>query len=80
MKKFVIKISLAFVIIAIVLLILLGLRSLDGGGTVPSYRFLGGPCHLLFTIHSTVLRARPELAEGTCLLFTIALSSLCPSW
>ena len=40
MKKFVIKISLAFVIIAIVLLILLGLRSLDS--FVPSYRFLGG--------------------------------------
>ena len=54
MKKFVIKISLAFVIIAVVLLILLGLRSRDS--FVPSYRFLGGPCHLVFTIHSTVLR------------------------
>jgi hypothetical protein len=42
MEKSVIKISLAFVIIAVVLLILLGLRSIDGDGTVPSYRFLGG--------------------------------------
>jgi len=40
MKKFVIKISLAFVIIAVVLLIFLGLRSRDS--FVPSYRFLGG--------------------------------------
>jgi len=40
MKKFVIKISLAFVIIAVVLLILLGLRSRDE--VAPSYRFLDG--------------------------------------
>jgi len=40
MKKSVIKISLAFVIITIVLLILLGLRSRDE--VAPSYRFLGG--------------------------------------
>ena len=40
MKKFVIKISLAFVIIAVALMILLGLRSRDE--VVPSYRFLGG--------------------------------------
>ena len=38
MKKFVIKISLAFVIISVVLLILLGLRSRDS--FVPSYRFV----------------------------------------
>ena len=42
MKKFVIKISLAFVIIIVVLLILLGLRSVDGDGTAPSYSFLAG--------------------------------------
>jgi len=40
MKKFVIKISLAFIVIAVVLLILLGLRSRDS--FIPSYRFLGG--------------------------------------
>src|SRR4030066_1051050 len=40
MKKFVIKISLAFVVIAVLLLILLGLRSRNE--VVPSYRFLGG--------------------------------------
>ena len=42
MKKLVIKISLAFVVIAALVLILLGLLSVDGGGTAPSYRFLGG--------------------------------------
>jgi hypothetical protein len=41
-KKSVIKISLAFVIIAAVLLVLVGLLSIDGDGTAPSYRFLGG--------------------------------------
>ena len=41
MKMFIIKISLAFGIIAVLLLILLVLRSIDGDGTVPSYRFLG---------------------------------------
>lgn len=40
MKKFVIKISLAIIIIAVVLLIFLGLRSRDS--FVPSYSFLGG--------------------------------------
>ena len=42
MKKFIAKIFPACVIIIVVLLILLGLLSVDGGGTVPSYRFLGG--------------------------------------
>ena len=42
MKKSVIKISLAFGIIVMVLLILLGLRSIDEDGTIPSYRFLDG--------------------------------------
>ena len=42
MKKYVIKISLAFVVIAALVLILVGLRSIDGGGTAPSYRFLAG--------------------------------------
>lgn len=42
MKKFVIKIYLAFVIIAVGLMILVGFRTIDGDGTVPSYRFLGG--------------------------------------
>lgn len=40
MKKFVITISLAFIIIAVVLLILVGFRSRDS--FVPSYRFLAG--------------------------------------
>ena len=42
MKKYVIKISLAFVIIAALVLIMLWLRSIDGDGTAPSYRFLEG--------------------------------------
>ena len=42
MKKSVIKISLAFVIIGVILLILLGLRSIDRGGTATSYCLLGG--------------------------------------
>jgi hypothetical protein len=42
MKKSVIKISLAFGIIAALVLVLVGLRSIDGGGTAPSYSFLGG--------------------------------------
>ena len=42
MKKSVIKTSLAFGIIAALILILLGLRSCDRGIAPPSYRFLGG--------------------------------------
>jgi hypothetical protein len=42
MKKYVIKISLAIFIVAVVLLILLWLRTSDRDGTAPSYRFLGG--------------------------------------
>jgi hypothetical protein len=42
MKKFVIKISLAFVIIAAGFMIFLGLRLVGGDGAVPSYRFLDG--------------------------------------
>jgi len=42
MKKLVIKLSLTFGIIAAALLIMFGLRSLNGDGTVPSYRFLAG--------------------------------------
>ena len=42
MKKFVIKISLSFVIITVLVLILLILRSLNEYGSVPSYRFLNG--------------------------------------
>jgi hypothetical protein len=41
MKKFVITVSLGIIIIAAGLLILLGLRTIGGDGTVPSYRFLG---------------------------------------
>ena len=40
--KSIIKISLAFVIIGVILLILLGLRSIDRGGTATSYCLLGG--------------------------------------
>ena len=40
MKMFIIKISMVFIGIAVVLLIFLGLRSRDE--VVPSYRFLGG--------------------------------------
>ena len=42
MKIFVIKISLVFIGITVVLLIFLGLRSIDGDGTAPSYSFLAG--------------------------------------
>ena len=42
MKNYIIKISLAFVIIAALVLIMLGLRSIDGDGTAPSYSFLAG--------------------------------------
>jgi len=42
MKKFVITISLGIIILCVLLMILLGLRSIDGDGTVPSYSFLGG--------------------------------------
>jgi hypothetical protein len=42
MKKSVIMISLVFVIIAALVLILLGLLSIDEGGTAPSYSFLAG--------------------------------------
>ena len=41
-KKLFVKISLAIGTIAFTLLILLGLRLVDGDGTVPSYRFLAG--------------------------------------
>ena len=42
MKKLFVKISLTFIIIAAVVLIWLGLRSCDKGGTPPSYSFLAG--------------------------------------
>ena len=42
MKKIFSKILPACVIVFVVLLILLGLRSIAGDGTAPSYRFLGG--------------------------------------
>ena len=45
MKKFGITVSLGIIILSAGLMILLGLRSIDGNGTVPSYSFLGGPCH-----------------------------------
>lgn len=42
MKKFDITVSLGIIILCVLLMILLGLRSRDGDGTAPSYRFLGG--------------------------------------
>ena len=42
MKKYIITISLIFVIIAVVLLIMLWLRTSNGDVTTPSYSFLGG--------------------------------------
>ena len=40
MKKFVIKISLGIIILSAGLMIFVGLRSIDGDETIPSYRFL----------------------------------------
>ena len=42
MKKFISKILPACVIVIVILLIWLGLRLINGDGTLPSYRFLGG--------------------------------------
>ncbi len=42
MRKLISKIFPACVIVIVILLILLGLRLVDGDGTVPSYRFLAG--------------------------------------
>jgi hypothetical protein len=42
MKKFDITVSLGIIILCVLLMIMVGLRSVDGGGTAPSYRFLGG--------------------------------------
>jgi len=42
MKKFIARILPLCVIVIVILLILVGLRSIDGDGTVPSYGFLGG--------------------------------------
>jgi len=42
MKKYVIKISLTFIIIAALVLIWLGLRLIDEDGTAPLYSFLAG--------------------------------------
>ena len=42
MKKFDITVSLGIIILCVLLMILVVLRSIDGGGTAPSYRFLAG--------------------------------------
>ena len=42
MKKYAIKLSLVIVIVCVLLMIWLGLQTIDGDGTVPSYRFLEG--------------------------------------
>jgi len=42
MKKSDITASLVIIIVCVLLLIMLGLRTIDGDGTVPSYRFLAG--------------------------------------
>jgi len=42
MKKFDITVSLGIIILCVLLMIMVGLRSSDRGGTAPSYRFLAG--------------------------------------
>lgn len=42
MKKFDITVSLGIIILCVLLMIMVGLRSIDRDGTVPSYGFLGG--------------------------------------
>jgi hypothetical protein len=42
MKKYDITASLLIIITCVLVVIFLSLRSIDGGGTAPSYRFLGG--------------------------------------
>jgi len=42
MKKFDITVSLGIIILCILLMIMVGLRSVGGDGTLPSYSFLGG--------------------------------------
>jgi len=53
MKKSDITASLVIIIVCVLLLIMLGLRSIDGDGTVPSYRFLDGRNPITFKIANT---------------------------
>jgi hypothetical protein len=68
MKKSVIKISLAFGIIAALVLILLGLRLIDSDVAVPSYRFLEGqnPVACKKPIERTGDGRRIELTPKNC--------------